>query len=122
MQKATSFYLNFFIVILLVVAAFVIFHIYSKIQENKTAANWEKTFGPIEDLPNQYPYRNDNEAAIQLKTLAIRLGINFALYGEGRNFLPQRSDWERLERLRKDRAWWKYLNEQLGRKDDSVDP
>jgi hypothetical protein len=122
MHKASSFYLNFFMVILLVISVFVIFHIYSKIQENRTAANWEKTFGRIEDLPNQYPYRNDNEAAIQLKTLAVRLGINFAFYGEGNNFLPQRSDWERLRRLNLDYSLWKYMNEQLWRKDDSVDP
>ncbi len=122
MHKTTSAYINLFIAILILISAFVIFYVYSNVQENKTAANWEKTFGPIEDLPNQYPYRNDNEAAIQLKTLAVRLGINFALNGEGINFLPQRLDAERFIGLTKDRAWWKYFSQQLGRKDDSVDP
>jgi hypothetical protein len=123
MQKTSSAFINLFIVILILISAFIIFYIYSNVQENKTAANWEKTFGRIEDLPNLYPYRNDNEAAIRLKNLAVRLGINFALYGEGRNFLPQRPDWERLRGLDLDYSLWRYMNKQLWwRKDDSVDP
>jgi hypothetical protein len=104
MQKVGSFYLNLFIVILIAVAAFVVFHVYSQIQENKSAAKWEKTFGRIEDLPNQYPYRNDNEAADQLKMLAVQLGIDFNMSGEGNRFTPLNLDAERLKGLYRDRS------------------
>ena len=118
MQKASSFYLNFFIVILFVISAFVMFHIYSKIQENKTATNWEKTFGPIEDLPNQYPYRDDNEAAVQLKILAARVGINMAVNGDDdRRYWPSASDAKRsMEWQSKDWKFARYWRKWQGRR------
>jgi len=115
-------YLNLFIVILFFVCAFVIFDVYSTIQENKSAQNWEKTFGSIEDLPNKYPFRNDNEATVQLKLLAVRLGIDFNVRGEGRRFTPLTMDAERLNRLDRDYSLWRYGSKQVKRKDDFVEP
>ncbi|HSE40606.1 MAG TPA: hypothetical protein VLH08_07540, partial [Acidobacteriota bacterium] len=106
MQKISSLYLNFFIVILLIISVFVLFNVYSTFQENKTAESWKKTFGRIEDLPNQYPYKNDNEAAVQLKLLAVRLGIEFNVEGEGRRFSPLTVDANRLKSL--DRDYYHY--------------
>ncbi len=118
MKKA---YLNLFIVILFFVCAFVIFDVYSTIQENNSAQNWEKTFGAIEDLPNKYPFRNDNEAAVQLKLLAVRLGIDFNVDGEGRRFTPLTIDANRLKSLDRDYSLWRSRKKELEKKDDSVD-
>src|SRR5262245_7141765 len=119
MQK---FYLNFLIVILLIVAAFVMFHAYSKIQENKVAANWSRTFGSIEDLQKQYPYRNDNEAANQLKLLAVQLGINFNVYGQERQYTPLNQDADRLKSLDLGYSFWKYFRKQFSRNNESFEP
>lgn len=119
MQKA---YLNLLIVILVLIAAFVVFNVYLRVQENKSAASWERTFGPIEDLPNQYPYRNDNDAAVKLKLLAVRLGIDFNVNGEGRRFTPLTIDANRLKSLDRDYSFWRLRKKELEKKDDSVDP
>ncbi len=68
-------------------------------RENRAAEDWAKIFGPLEDLPKHYPYRNHNEAAIQLKLLAVPLGIDFALPGESWRYSPlyagvKRALWE----------------------------
>jgi hypothetical protein len=122
MQKISSFYLNFLIVILVIISAFVLFHVYSQFQENKSTESWEKTFGPMEDLPNQYPYRNDNEAAVQLKLLAVRLGIDFNVEDEGRHFTPLAVDAKRLKSFDRDYLVWRNARKQVETKDDSVDP
>ena len=120
MQKTTAVYLNFLIVILVLISAFVLSHVYSNFQENKSAENWKKAFGSIEDLPNQYPYRNDNDAAVQLKTLAVGLGINFNVYGEGRRFTPLTSDAKRLDAVYREYSIWRYFSKQLKQNDDFV--
>jgi hypothetical protein len=121
MRKISSLYLNFFIVILVIISGFVLFNVYSKFQENKSSESWEKSFGRIEDLPNQYPYRNDNEAAMRLKVLAVRLGIDFNVDGEGRRFTPLTADAIRLKNSDLDYSY-KYRQENPPRKDDSVEP
>lgn len=119
MQKA---YLNLLIVILVLIAAFVVFNVYLRVQENKSAASWERTFGRIEDLPNQYPYRNDNDAAVKLKLLTVRLGIDFNVEGEGRRFTPLTIDANRLKSLDRDYSFWRLRKKELEKKDDSIDP
>ena len=82
MQKAI--FTNLLIVVLLLVSLFVTLTIFAKTRESRAAENWARTFGDINDILKQYPYRHDNDAAVKLEVLANRLGINFADYGDRR--------------------------------------
>lgn len=106
-KRIGSFYLVLFLIILLLFALFLTFDNYAKTRETRAAIAWADTFGSLEDLPNQCPYRNDNEAADHLKSLAVRLGIDFNIRGEGNQFTPLNSDAARLKGLERDRSGWR---------------
>ena len=96
MQRAGSMFTNFLLFGLLLVSVFVIFTIFANIRERRAAENWTQTFGDIEDIPKQYPLRNDNDSAVQLEILTNRLGIDFANYGEPRRYSALSSDVRRF--------------------------
>jgi hypothetical protein len=99
-KRIGSFYLIFFLIILFVFAIFLTFDNYATTRETRATEAWANTFGPIEDLPNQYPTIDDNEAAEQLKVLAVQLGIDFNANQQEHRYTPMSSDANRLKEAR----------------------
>ncbi len=45
-------------------------------QAPQIRAEWNKEFGPLEDLPRQFPPQKKNESAIKVESLFAKLGLN----------------------------------------------
>jgi hypothetical protein len=85
--------------------------------------HWAKTFGPIDNLQKVFPARSDNDSAVQLKKLAVKLGIEFTVPHEDDQFSPIYMDAIRYNALQGDKGpITKYLRKQLERADAKVDP
>lgn len=115
------------VLLLLIVPAILVFPAFEKVarlQETKSLDRWTKTFGdPIEDLAKQFPSRSDNESAIRLKQLAVRLGIEFTTPGEADHYPPIYKDAKREKLIGGSSGLLdSYIRKQLEKPNASVDP
>lgn len=114
----------FFLLIVPAILVFPAFEKVARLQEAKAHDDWTKTFGdPIEDLAKHFPPRSDNEPAIRLKQLAVRLGIEFTTPGDADHYPPIYKDAKREKLIGGSSGLLdSYIRKQLEKPNASVDP